>query len=164
MTVRITKALALEAIRTEPLLASGTWAAPMRRSVANIQVGDEQACKVCAVGAVLRDVLDPTKSFHTINAVATRQTSGDSISGAGFTRELTLHVVQRLLKQGRVWNALSVLFEGFTSLLRNGDAEFKDEAAVRDAVCSFVEAEFPDDWELNMDPLLARPGVIKEVT
>jgi hypothetical protein len=164
MTLRITKAMALEAIRTEPLLKAGSWAAvgPVDQ-LERVQVGDEKVCHVCAVGAVLRDVLDPGLSFRVIRDVAVHQVKNAPITGSTVSRAVIESQARELVDRGRIWNALSVLFEGYDVMRLYQTPEFPDSATVRREVCSFVEAEFPDDWELDLDPSLLRPGVAKEV-
>ncbi len=172
MTVRITKAMAIEAIRTEPLLRSGSWAASIRETEAGATVGNEKDCKVCAVGAVLRDVLDPELELRAIHSLALNLTRGHAITDGGLTRGEVESSTRSLVKRGKIWNALSVLFEGYSYLKRlytdnpaSGQPKvFLDSEEIREAVCKFVEAEFPEDWEISMDPDIARPGVIKEVT
>ncbi len=175
MKVRITKAQAIEAIRTEPLLAAGHW---IRRnddegeSPNALVLGDEKFCQVCAVGAVLRDVLAPDQPLMRLLSVAERAT------WLGISKTLPVNQVdlelrtRETLDKGQVWNALSILFEGHVTLLRNsGAAKVNDYGnllpqymeQVRAVVCQFVDQYFPEDWTVDVldNMVLAH---VKEVT
>jgi hypothetical protein len=162
MTVRITKAQAIEAIRTEPKLRPGSWASPTS-STNSPKVGDETNCRVCAVGAVLRDLLNPALFYGAIQDAAAANTEDHIYTALGFTREAVEAETRALLQKGAVWNALSVLFEGYFGLIPRPGALGTTEQ-IQEAVCGFVDAEFPEDWALDICPELLRPGVTKEVT
>ncbi len=168
MTVRITKAQAIEAIRTEPLLATGAWAGRLRD--VDVKAGDETSCKVCAVGAVLRDLIRPELSYQAIKSTALTNVEGQAYTAFSHDKKRVEEQVRGLILKDAVWNALSVLYEGY-SVCQVWDPNtdrctptFADQQAVREAVCQFVEAEFPDDWELIIEANYVRPGVAKEVT
>jgi hypothetical protein len=175
MRVRITKAQAIEAIRTEPLLRPGAWTyfpddAANRN---NNAIGDDANCLVCAVGAVMRDLVDPKVSANQVDRVVTNTTYGYSIdlgdnpmrTSGGVSLEDSARV---LLNLGKVWNALSVLFEGYCAKeglpRRHKNIDLAGLERVRARLIAFVTAEFPDDWEIDLDRVPYRPGAAKEVT
>jgi hypothetical protein len=161
--VRITKAQAIEAIRTEPSLQAGVWASPKTGTspyyigLDQLRASDTEQCHVCAVGAVLRQLLDETNSAGTIGVVAGRNTSGGDVRPEATRLVAFVAQARRHLKGGRVWNALSIIFEGYSNLKSRA-------ATAREDTIAFVEAEFPDDWELDSQDASLREGVAKEVT
>jgi hypothetical protein len=174
--VRITKAQAIEAIRTEPLLAPGRWikrnlyaSSTLQTGVtepARLLLGDETFCQVCAVGAVLRDVLDPRQGMNALHDVASHATDGDINNVAAASPEPIHDRVRTMVARGKVWNALSVLFEGHAALAQlHFDGENPPAALekLKADVCSFVDAEFPEDWTIDTLDVPVQPHV-KEVT
>jgi hypothetical protein len=167
--VRITKAQAVEAIRTETLLTHGDWIS---------YLSDDQklaTCRVCAVGAVLRSLLRPDVQPPVLNRLAKYNTFGELSVPNRCTIALSEEATHGLLSRGKVWNALSTLFEGYWRLYNSqcvlppDEREFGNRDAIRERVVTFVETHFPEDWELDdvgcgSDADVFKPEAVKEVS
>ena len=132
--MQITKAQVIQALKKEPLLKANEWAHPVRDNCGFIAYFRPD-CPVCAVGAVLRQVVKLKNDEIALEANRiTRSapiTSGESID--------------RLLDQGFYLNALSCYFEDAVNRVYGRDYEDrKDHNDVRWETIAFVEKSFPE--------------------
>ena len=134
VTKWITRRMVLKALRTEPLAHGRFW----HEDNQNLSLAVKPSCRVCAVGAVLRQA-SFEKSFldypqMNIGQEATRDkfVSGD---------------INALLKEKNYLGALSSYFENFDT--RNGF--YKDATKVTRKKCiSFVKRKFPSKFRLTI--------------
>ncbi len=151
--LRLTKAQVLKAIREEPLLVPGSWsiAVPGSGPRGARIVGDDQYCQVCAVGAVLRKVLDPAQSLSTIGVTATRNVGTAYSAVPKYTVEAIYASGQEVLAMENEgpWSALSHVFESLGVIHRNDIGEMA-LPQIREDLLVFAERYFPEDLTLRV--------------
>jgi hypothetical protein len=153
-TLRLPKSQVLKAIREESLLAPGSWVKRLPGSPWSdeVRVEDTKFCQVCAVGAVLRRVLDGELNYLVIDYTA-RQNVGKGYGKGHYTTVEKLYEAgaARLGLEGEgPWTALSHVFETLTTIHYDVTANTVDIARVREDLCTFVERFFPEDVTLKV--------------
>jgi hypothetical protein len=175
-TVRITKQHVLDAIRKEPLLRSGSWVylRQLPDDDEPVRVNDPR-CAVCAVGAVMRNVIDASAPYLRIDDAAKAATDHAGrvtpawdydddykpVDPATTTIEQALEEAD----EGEHMAALSTYFEGQVALaeteLGRGayDFTYADWDVIRARVLAFVGEHFPDTLDVEIDGAPPAPGV-----
>ncbi len=186
--VEVTRSRILKAIKTEPIktLRPGQWVGYPRGFSWNKTVA-EKSCSVCAVGAVMRNVLDPSQSYEWIDNAARQATDIGGLilaphyndlkykvnpSGVGFIRKvLTKRQMVTQLKKSALkylnekncMAVLSYLFEGLCGIASKGHYDKLTNtqlANIRRSVYSFVKNNFPHKVKIDIDG--AKPA--KDIT
>jgi hypothetical protein len=199
-TVRITKQHVLDAIKKEPLIRAGSWVGLVVNDdkhdivvfkpesgqgydIANTRITDPRCC-VCAVGAVMRSVIDASANIESIHYAAMAAIeSGDRVepdfdetyNEVGDTEdleELRRAETETIADQahheivcGEYMSALSVYFEGQATLRADAlgkdrhDLTNDDFEVVRAQVAAFVAEHFPETMEIEIDGAPPAPGV-----
>lgn len=141
--VSISKNVILKALKTERLTAghwiyvpgerkSDLWSDRLRSQPA-------KNCKVCAVGAVIRNAVSKKSIVKDINALASRRT-GFSYCDYSFKTE---ERAKEYIENGNYMDALNTLFEGSYDKLKN-------MREVRSIMVKFVKENFPEKIELDI--------------
>jgi hypothetical protein len=150
--VRITKAVLLQALREEPLLKARSWVTLLdaEASTYSRKVKEEGVCQVCAVGAVLRAVLDPETSVGTIHSVANQNATGSCGSVHYASLEELFEGARGVLVEDEPWSALSHAFESLWSYYQTDFriAPEQTRELVRAQLVRFVEEALPEDISL----------------
>lgn len=184
--VNVTKARIARAIAKEPVLTPGAWASMVKDAKARLDPDDlytgfdetmlkklktkSKDCAVCAVGAVMRDILDPSQ-----NACAIENASEQAVTGpSGYLHEFDIAPViytkedrkglyknaKETVAAGAPMAALSMLFEGLSSYYRqqrnSRELTTRDLAQIRRSVVAFVQTNFPYKVTIDIDG--ARPA------
>jgi hypothetical protein len=174
--VRITKNRIMKAIKNEPALRPGSWIDIMKvyEKSGNVQVGGwefmnkvnakDKECSVCAVGAIMRDILDPTSTARKLDSAAAQATSGSAIHFDSYENDLSRSAIIKRAKEdvfkGRYMNALSVLFEGLGELKGGWESLTpRDIAGLRRSAIAFVKKNFPHSVEIDIDGAKAAKDV-----
>lgn len=146
-TVSISRKKICEAIAKEPTttLQGGSWAASDGKARYHSSVRTRN-CKVCAVGAVMRNAcLAPTQVWGNIQAAA------DASTGNGDPRGDALHEA----KKGRYMAALSSFFEGEFEdrriIFLRGRERMAAVKQLKTDCIRFVEKNFPSKLEIDID-------------
>ena len=128
----LTRDEVIHAIRTEPLLVAGYWVNP-NGYAANLEAAIDRGCSFCAVGAVLRSVVDKNMSIERFGHEAYRVARFvDLVLGEFDKREDAPH---QALRKGNYMGALNFFFE---------QASEVDPLHARDDTCTFVRDYFPE--------------------
>jgi hypothetical protein len=167
--VTVTKAQIIEAIQKETKLNPGTWIHPPYDK--ELVEAKPKECRVCAVGAVLQDVL--LRMNPEIGAVNVAELAGFLTAPADITptfptkhqgdiyqedlADLTKQAL-KLVEQRLYMNALSVYFEGVSFLDDWKYGGHLQRAEVRRKVVTFVEEHFPDAITIGVDEVYTRPA------
>ncbi len=150
-TIRVTRHQVLKALKTETKLRGGAWL-----STDVVFTGMTVAsphCQVCAVGAVLRAVLDPDQPSVAILRAADAATAGARAAIDLECAEEFKPLLASLLKQKLWLNALSLLFEYEVALL---DLTYHvldpaTRAVIRRKLARFVLRHFPRSFKVDID-------------
>lgn len=157
--VEITKQRVIKAIKEEPLLRGGSWFAFSDNAPDDFDfkllVGDKKNCTVCAVGAVLRDVLDKQSlAFDIDDAVDGCIDQGLPISDLS-SYESIEDTLKALLIDKHYMNALSVLFEtSWDKAMEKND--YNDLSRhqiyrIKQKLIKFVQKNFPAKIQIDID-------------
>jgi hypothetical protein len=132
--MKITKALMLEALRTEPLLAQGAFVQFDDLPWDEIQDAPASApCRVCAVATVIRAHLPKTATLEELHDRAVLSTVDGPIRAYQLDQDGTSLVD---LQEGGFWmNVLSCVFES-------------DVPDPRQTAIEYVEKFFPEEIEI----------------
>lgn len=154
--VEITKEQVIKALKTEPLKA-GNWITLGRSGPDGEWIEyDDSSCPVCAVGAVLRNTLDEKK--YRITDAAWYIFTGQNTIGQGDTE---LELLESLTGPHIV--RLSQYFEGLWSLARkrgrNWDLSRHQIYRIRKKMIAFVEKNFPESIELDINGYKPKEGI-----
>lgn len=140
--MKVTKAQVLKALCEEPLWG-GHWITPG----GSTEEGWDLTCSVCALGAVIRQVVRPP-DWRTLESIALDLTEGEPIDANLID---PLRKAARLVARGFPWNGLSVAFEALWWPRRHQeDATEAPEAdeSVRAEIIAWVEEHFPEEAEI----------------
>ncbi len=178
---RISKQDVIEAIRTEPLLAPGSWMTTWDKD--NDSTGDWSSlegtttssapnpsveCRVCAVGAVIRRIIDTdtplSKGRFFINE---NLNFSYNVTSLGLVPKEELFQRGAALAKHKPWNALSIVFEtlaqthGLKAPNRGANRARYREALqnVRTDLVEFVEKHMPEDLVFNSKCMPVKPGI-----
>lgn len=149
--VRISKQRIIEAISSEPLrnLRSGDWALPEESQALTVGAKD---CPVCAVGAVMRAVLDPEQDPDWLYSAAVASTSVETPLCAGGL-EGVIPSKREVKKAPMV--ALSGFFEQECADAKRRTHSFglsrHQMRRIRKKVIEFVEENFPPTMLIDID-------------
>lgn len=178
----VSKQTILKAIKEETSFTNGAWSefdGPY--SIDEYGVNDEpkvadKKCQVCAVGAVLRNVLDPDLNYSAIETVATRAVNHNfKMEPAYFydnndveTDARNLIAKAENLKDDRLYlNALSVYYEGLCKVrkhLTNQDDLSRHQLyRIKKKLLKFIEKHFPKRLNIDIDGVKPKKGM-KRVT
>jgi len=167
--IKVSKSRIMKAIRTEPFLLAGHWANYSGEEL----VGDKN-CSVCAVGSVLRDVLDENQNAEMITKAANKTIDYTlSVGPRGGLEALNLKDIHEsakcLANIGMYMNALSTYFESLWEMTvhrnrRNDNYNSYNLSRhqvyrIRQKLLKFVQAEFPSSIEINIDGAIPKKGV-----
>lgn len=129
MKMTITKAKAIEAIETEPVLRAGSW---FRRNGSNIKT-----CEVCAVGSVLRKHCFTTKTKDPGGAIG------------NMDEMIENNYIQKSGLENNASNAylanLSCIFEWHAMEIASSSPE------MRDLLIHEICATWPDSFEIEFE-------------
>lgn len=174
--VRITKNRVLKAIKNEPIknLKAGSWMDLLNSTelftgniceLRNKSIKDDN-CSVCAVGAVLRNILDPNCSAFDPSTAADSAVEVATPNWTyGATKEGLKEEALEFIHNDKCMSALSIYFEGLCCLKINADLNLnhmstgaakramtpKQLAPIRRSVLSFVEKNFPSHITIDID-------------
>jgi len=155
--IEVTKYRIKKAIKTEPLLKAGHWVNWVgdRESTT---VGDKKNCSVCAVGAVLREVLDDEQKSYMIDSAAETCINSDRLflpDMAGRDEDWLLEKAAVLCDDKAYMNGLSTYFEGLWRLAEdraNDDYVSRHQVyRIRQKLLKFVTEHFPAKIILNIN-------------
>ncbi len=157
---RLTKAQVLKAIRDEVNLGSGKWMqTQLLPSEANRdrQIAEVQECKVCAIGAILRDILPPDTPLSRFDQTASQLAPGVNPTYSCPTLwqvQNRMDAEQPYIRQGQVWSSLARVFENLWSYHHRPDvttdADDVKRERVRADLLKYVEEAFPEDVQLSV--------------
>jgi hypothetical protein len=165
--IEITKEHIIAAIETEPLatLRGGMWVGrdgamvdPDSDEDGALRVGSSE-CHVCAVGAVLRSLLDASAPAYEITRAANAVVGGYITRWPGEGRAF-LDKALEACASGRYMNALSIFFEGcddeewLRTRTRSRASPCPED--VRADTVRFVRENFPAKIQLTFDSPTAR--------
>lgn len=183
--VNVTKNRIIKAIRNEPALAAGSWAtissAAFKKMTAKDHKFEDRSrysqdvlenmprnlktkdCAVCAVGAVMREILDPKQSLNNISwaAEASVQDSNYTVASFGsdfYNLDELEETALQILQDGVAMNALSYLFEGLDSYYKEGlklehnvPLSGRYIGIIRKRVIKFIDKNFPKTIQIDID-------------
>lgn len=196
--VRVTKADVIQALKTETHFVGGLWVALPADVDVLVEGGEvdsafldeddcfvapgsattplqSEDCHVCAVGAVLRRVLDPytdgNRVFHAINRAATSRFGYRVTPSERDTEEKIFDRITAFVADKHYLAALSLQYE-WLAAKQIGKDYFEDDYAhavdvdapvdtrigalsIREALITFVEDRFPEQLDIDID---ARPA------
>lgn len=167
-TIRLTKQQIIDAITEEPLLYANNWFRykteregvfvvdrPQTPSINSVVV-----CSACAVGAVLRRVLHGDQPAGMVHRAAEEAMGRAQVApGRG---ENYFSMAMELISLRSYMAALSMFFEGRwreDSGRYIEDIEEEDIENVRTSTVRFVEANFPDTIDVNINGALPAEGI-----
>lgn len=150
-----TKQMLVEALLTEPLMnfKHGTWALDYRGTTTS----DNESCTVCAVGSFIRSKVAKDHRVSTIARISTMATSKDSIANK-YSIEEAEHASLKMIEDGHVLNAVSVMFETECHLVWQEGMNAKDPGRlpcrmlyIIERVVAFVERHVPESFEFCVE-------------
>ena len=162
MKIEITKKRIKTAILEEPYFKAGSWV----RDTRDRQVGDRKSCSVCAVGAVLRSVLDDKQPAEMIKKAAAKA-APRRFGIASIMDKISRHkILKSQIRNEQYMNALSTYFESiwFEADRRTDEMEISRHQVyrIRKKLVKFVDKNFPRKIVVDIDG--AKPAKGMKVT
>jgi hypothetical protein len=137
--MKIMKPVALEALRTEPVLETGAWVTQPVKGMIRAdfdQLPIRTPCGMCAVASVLRAHLPDQARLGDLALLAEVCTDGGRV-GMVRENERAEDLIGDHIAKGRWLNALSMVFE----------TAFGD----RESTIAWVETHLPDEFEITIN-------------
>lgn len=166
-TIRLTKQQIIDAIVEEPLLYANNWFrykterdGPIDIDRPPHTINSVTVCSACAVGAVLRRVLHGDQPAGMVHRAAEEAMGRAQVApGRG---DNYFPMAMELISLRSYMAALSMFFEGRwreDSGRYIEDIEEEDIENVRTSTVRFVEANFPDTIDVNINGALPAEGI-----
>ena len=165
--VKISKEKIIKAIEKEPLktLRAGSWCGDGYSDDMSAAIKDSsKSCSVCAVGAVMRNVLlDKNQPIYMISdAAAAAVSDADPMAGFGSLTEIRSRALYQLRENKSPMAALSSYFEGVWQFYAEKALESNPECCyaepsredvklIREKTVAFVKRHFPKHVEVDID-------------
>lgn len=173
-SVVITRARIAKALLNEPVLLPGTWVSMTEEFKETCETDynsdgyyldqmpkdlKTKDCSVCAVGAVMREILDPHQKLSAISKASSAATIYGNFVGNGALTRYEMRRARKealdILNSGNPMSALSYLFESlgdyYIMKSPSGKLRLRDIKAIRSAVVDFVEKNFPYKVTIDID-------------
>lgn len=151
MFIKLSKQQIIDAIRNEPMLRSGSWFQWDFPDVdalcdeSEVRLADVVVCGACAVGAVMRAVLDPLGKAVAVDNAASTSMGGRYVRVTPSSVASTEAEALDHIEKDRHMAALSVFFEGtwVKEMGTEGSFDMDTVDVVKQKTIDFVEQYFP---------------------